>query len=58
MDKQTREAMERIWGKDWDKITLAERIADIDWRMIIRFIPFAIMALGLICILVLLIALL
>ena len=35
MDKYTRESMEKIWGKDWDKQTFTDKVKMIDWGQIL-----------------------
>jgi hypothetical protein len=58
MDKKVRESMEKIWGKDWDKETLSNKMANVEWSTVFAIATLVVTTLGFITSAFLLLALL
>ena len=58
MDKKVRESMEKIWGKDWNKETFSDKVANVEWNTVFAIATLVITILGFVTAAFLLLALL
>ena len=47
MDKKVRESMEKIWGKDWNKETFSDKIANVEWGTVFAIATLVVIIVGL-----------